>query len=70
MGRPSRLTAASQVGKPYNVGSGGWGINTSAVVTALIDAAISQELVLTGQLTTASEIVTLESYLVELLEAA
>lgn len=59
----NRNVANSQVGGFYG-SSGG-----SAAVTAAIDTTVSQNLTITGQLASAGETITLESYTVEILRA-
>lgn len=60
----NRNAQDSQIGAPANSSSAS--ANTSAgVVTAAVDTAANQDLVITGQLTDAGETVTLRSYVVE-----
>lgn len=62
----NRNSASSQVGS-YAVGSFSVGASTSAPPTGALDTSTSQDLVLTGQLASAAETITLESYEVWLL---
>jgi len=64
----NRNSAASQVAQSL-VGFG-WNANASAVVTATVDTASAQDLVITGTLASSGDTLTLESYLVELLYGA
>lgn len=61
----NRNSASSQVGA--NSGSSGLGLLAGAIATASLDTAAAQDIAITGQLVTAAESITLESYSVELL---
>lgn len=60
----NRNSASSQVGA--SLLGFGWNANTSAVVTATVNTANAQDLVITGTLASSGDTLTLESYLVEL----
>jgi hypothetical protein len=62
----NRNAADSQVGMSSLV-LGGWGQSANAPVTAAIDTTQSRDLVLSGQLESGADTVTLEAYLVEVL---
>jgi hypothetical protein len=66
----NRNAANSQVGFAAINGTGGWGVSSGAVATGAVDTAANQDLVITGQLASAGETITLEAYLVELLHRA
>lgn len=62
----NRDAANSQVGFPSG-NSAGTGTSTGAIFTSAVDTSAEQTLVLTAQLASAGETITLESYQVELL---
>lgn len=62
----NRNSASSQVGADR--GSSGLGLLAGAIATASLDTAAAQDIAITGQLVTAAESITLESYSVELLQ--
>lgn len=65
----NRNSASSQLG--WNAASsGGFGTSSNAVVTGAIDTSVQTTLVITGQKATSGEVLTLESYIVELFYAA
>lgn len=64
----NRDAANSQVGPSVTLFSVGESVN--AAFTGTINTTVAQDLVLTGQLASAGETITLEAYLVELLKAA
>ena len=63
----NRNSAASQVSYPSIAGGGGWSTSAQAVTTGTVNTAVAQDLVITGQLASAGETITLESYIVELI---
>lgn len=66
----NRDVANAQVGHGVGIG-GGWGSNSNVVTVGTVDTSLAQDLVITGNLQAlASENITLESYLVELLYGA
>lgn len=65
----NRGSFALQVGAPANQSNGGWSSVGAVPFTATVDTAVAQDLVITGQKASAGDTLTLESYLVELLNA-
>lgn len=65
----NRGVANSQISNVID-GTSGLGQSTSAFVTAAIDTASAVTILLTGQKATASETITLESYIIELFPTA
>jgi hypothetical protein len=63
----NRGAANSQTAAANSLGGGGWGSNAGTVIVATANTAAAVDLVLSAQLALASETVTLESYLVELI---
>jgi len=66
----NRNAANVQLGPPSGFAGGGWGTATNAVATGALDTTVAQTLVLSGQLASAGETITLQSYLVELCRGA
>jgi hypothetical protein len=64
----NRNLTNSQVANPTIVASGGWGQSTTAVTTAAIDTTSSVTILLTGQLGTNTDTITLESYSVNVIK--
>ncbi|CAN5209870.1 hypothetical protein BH10PSE7_BH10PSE7_03760 [soil metagenome] len=62
----NRNNAASQVGAPAAVT--GFGANAGALVTSSVNTAANADLVITGQLATSSDTITLEAYRIEIAE--
>ena len=62
-------TAATQVGFPAAGGNSGLGAATVAVTPGAIDTTVDQSILLTGQLASAGETITLEGYTIEVLNA-
>ena len=65
----NRGVANSQVGAATGAGTGGFTESTSACATASIDTGSACEIAITGQLASAGDTLTLESYSVELISA-
>jgi hypothetical protein len=65
----NRNSASSQVG-PSSTINNSFGGQGGAVVTATVNTASAQDLMITGQLANSGETITLESYIVELLHGA
>jgi hypothetical protein len=63
----NRNSLASQVAYPSIAGGGGWSTSAQAITTGTVDTAATQELVISGQLASSGETITLHAYLVELL---
>lgn len=64
----NRNATNSQVGGMPG-GTGGWGTSATAVSTSAVDTTAATTVVITGQKASSGEVLTLESYLVELLYA-
>lgn len=64
----NRNSHASQVGYVATL-AGAFGTDTGALLTATVNLAAAQDLVITGQLETAGHTITLAAYLVEILHA-
>jgi hypothetical protein len=65
----NRNAANSQIGGSFSA-LGGFGNSGNANVTSAVDTTANQDLVISGQLETGSETITLEAYLVEVLKRA
>jgi hypothetical protein len=62
----NRNNEALQIGNSMGIG-GGFGSTTSSLATSAVDTTQDAELVITGELASAAETMTLEAYIVELL---
>lgn len=65
----NRNSAASQVGFP-SANSSGFGVSSAAVTTGAVDTSQDAIVTITGQLASAGETITLESYVVKLFPKA
>lgn len=63
----NRNATNSQVGMATGAGTGGFTESTSAIATAAIDTTAATDVVITGQLATGTDTLTLESYSVEVI---
>ncbi len=63
----NRNAQNAQIARANPTGYGGWGGSTGAVFTGTVDTSIAQDLIITGQLASGADTMTLESYLIELI---
>jgi hypothetical protein len=63
----NRGVANSQVGFAATAAGGGWGQTAGAVITGAIDTAAATTIVISGQLASAGETITLEAYRIEVM---
>lgn len=63
----NRNNAASQVSWPSIAGGGGWTASAQAATTGTVNTGATLDIVISGQLASSGETITLEAYLIELL---